>query len=516
MVRLGEDGYYPTYVEEPLTEENAFLKMKPEREDLPSFEEAKGVLPEPFWAGHEAEISCYWRAWELAFRNIREPEPGSGFVTSFIDTAFNDCLFMWDSAFILLFARYGRRAFDFQRTLDNLYAKQHPDGFICREISTHDGRDRFHRFDPGSTGPNVMPWTEWEHYLDTGDRERLARIFAPLVAYHRWMRSYRTWPDGTYWSSGFGCGADNQPRFPERSPQSPWSDRLLYHGHLIWVDACLQQILSADRLLSMAGALGRTGEVTDLAEEQERLARTVNERLWDEGTGFYFDGRPDGTLSDVKIIGAYWALLAGVVPAERLERFVGHLESESEFERPHRVPSISADHPDYHDDGGYWMGGVWPPTNYMVLRGLSRVGREKLAHEIGRNHVEMVTHTFEETGTLWENYAPESATPGKPAKGDFVGWAGLPPVAVLLEYVFGLRSDAPNGRLVWDVRLTEEHGVRRYPFGLEGTLDLSCVARSSQREEPRIEASSSVPVELTVRWAVGEKKLSVGRAKSVE
>jgi hypothetical protein len=36
---------------------------------------------------------------------------------------------MWDSAFILLFARYGSRAFDFQRTLDNFYAKQHPDGY---------------------------------------------------------------------------------------------------------------------------------------------------------------------------------------------------------------------------------------------------------------------------------------------------------------------------------------------------------------------------------------------------
>ncbi len=94
-------------------------------------------------------------------------------MASFIDTAFNDCLFMWDSAFILLFARYGRRAFDFQRTLDNLYASQHPDGFICREIGTFDGKDRFERFDAASTGPNVMPWTEWEHYGDTADSDRL-------------------------------------------------------------------------------------------------------------------------------------------------------------------------------------------------------------------------------------------------------------------------------------------------------------------------------------------------------
>ena len=192
------------------------MRMPPEDVPAPSFDEAWDSLPVPIWEGHAGTIDCYRKVWELAFANVRRPEPGSGFVSNFIDTAFNDCLFMWDSAFILLFARYGRRAFDFQRTLDNLYASQHPDGFICREIGTLDGRDRFERFDATSTGPNVMPWTEWEHYGDTADRGRLARVFPALVSYHRWLRRHRTWRDGTYWTSGLGSGMDNQPRFPER------------------------------------------------------------------------------------------------------------------------------------------------------------------------------------------------------------------------------------------------------------------------------------------------------------
>jgi hypothetical protein len=73
--------------------------------------------------------------------------------------AVNSCLFMWDSCFILKGLRYGSRAFNFQRTLDNLYAKQHPDGFISREIQEWDGQDRFHRFDPASTGPNILAWS---------------------------------------------------------------------------------------------------------------------------------------------------------------------------------------------------------------------------------------------------------------------------------------------------------------------------------------------------------------------
>ena len=37
-----------------------------------------------------------------------------------------------------------------------------------------------------------------------GDKERLAKVFPCLMAYHEWMRENRTWRDGTYWSSGWG------------------------------------------------------------------------------------------------------------------------------------------------------------------------------------------------------------------------------------------------------------------------------------------------------------------------
>ena len=489
-------SHYTLYIENPLVEENTFRAMAREEREPPSYTQAAPLLPRPYWEGHPETVACYDKAWELAFANLRRPTAENGFVADYIDTAFNDHLFMWDSAFILLFARYGRRAFNFQRTLDNLYAKQHPDGFICREIRESDGADCFHRFDPSSTGPNVMPWAEWEYYLNFGDRDRLGRVFPVLLAYHRWLRSYRTWPDGTYWASGWASGMDNQPRLPRGS-------REFHHGHMSWIDACLQQILSANLLLQMGEVLGRAAEIPDLRAEADRLGRFVNDRMWDEETAFYYDRRPDGTLTGVKSVAAYWALLAGIVPAERLDGFVAHLENPREFNRPHRVPALSADHPDYRTDGGYWLGGVWAPTNYMILRGLSRIGRDDLAHRIAENHLARVVEVFRRTGTVWENYAPEEAAPGIPAKADFVGWTGLPPVAVFLEYVLGLRADVPARRLVWDVRLTGEHGVKRYPFGPGGLLDLACRRRETADERPSVEIRANVPVTVEVRWAGG-------------
>jgi hypothetical protein len=492
--------YYDTHITNRLAHENTFRDAIREETVLPTFANSRQLLPQPFWQGHQATLDCYWRVWQIAFQNLCQPTAQNGFIANYIDTAFNGNLFMWDSAFILLFARYGSRAFNFQRTLDNLYCKQHRDGFICREIRESDGMDIFSRFDPASTGPNVMPWTEWEYFLTFGDRERLGRVFPVLAAYHQWLRVYRTWQDGSYWTSGWGSGMDNQPRPPEMPGFDAQQVAWWSNGQMSWVDTCMQQILSARLLVQMADVLGRNADVSDLQRELHDLTALVNNTLWDERTAFYYDRYRDGSHANVKTIGAYWALLAGVVSPERLKPFIEHLSNPSEFNRPHRIPSMAADHPAYRADGGYWLGGVWPPTNYMVLRGLSGIGEDELAHAIALNHIDNVTRIYQDTGTVWENLAPESARPGNPAKGDFVGWGGLPPTAVLFEYVFGLRPDCAHTTLTWDVRLLDEHGVQQYPYGKEGLLNLRCAARPSAQTRPQVSVETNIPLTLRLLW----------------
>lgn len=491
------------YDENPLVKENSFLSAAPNRTAPPAFEDARHLLPAPIWPANEAAVACCWRSWEIGFSHLLAPTAENGFVSPYLDTAFNGHLFMWDSAFAMQFGMYGCRAFHFQGTLDNLYCKQHPDGYICREIDEADGADCFERYDPSSTGPNVLPWAEWSYYVRFGDRERLARVFPVLLAYTQWMHTWRTWLDGTYWSSGLGCGMDNMPRV------EPGYHPGLSHGRMSWIDATLQAVHSIDILGRMAAVLGREENTAALREEGRRLRELVNKTMWDDQTAFYYDRLSDGRLNGVRHIGAYWALLAGIVPAERLGRFVAHLEDPRQFNRPHRVPSLSADHPSYDPEGGYWLGSVWAPTNYMVLKGLRANGFGALAHEIARNHLDNVTRVFQDTGTVWENYAPEAARPGSPAKPDFVGWTGLPAIAVMLEDVFGLQPDVPGQTLVWDVRLLDEHGVQNYPFGAQGVLDLKCAARRSAQEKPRIEAQSSIPVRLKVCWAGGEEVMEI-------
>ena len=136
--------YKNTYVKEVFVAENDFRTMKPETIRPRPFAEARKILPAPIWEGHDREIEMYWHAWRIAVGNIRQPREGSGFVSPYLDIAYNGNIFMWDASFMMMFARFGTRFFPFQRTLDNFYAKQHPDGFICREIKA-DGADCFER-----------------------------------------------------------------------------------------------------------------------------------------------------------------------------------------------------------------------------------------------------------------------------------------------------------------------------------------------------------------------------------
>lgn len=500
MEYLFEPNGELTYARNDAAERNLFLAKQPRTQVLPLFEQSRNQLPEPVWDGHVDTLRCYWKAWEIAFSNLRNPVAGSGFVSPFIDTAFNGFLFLWDSAFITMFGRYGSRAFDFQQTLDNFYASQHRDGFICRELCEQERGGHFARHDPASTGPAVLTWSEWEYYVTTADRQRLSSVFDPLLAYHRWMKLNRTWRDGTYWSSGWGCGMDNQPRL------QPGYDICFSHGHQIWVDTCMQALLDARLLAKMATELGRTEALPELDAEAERLCEQINSLLWSQRDAFYYDLWRDGRQNGVKSVGSYWGLLADAVPPERKDAFVAHLENPAEFNRPNRIPSLSADHPEYDPNGGYWRGGVWAPTNYMVLKGLEHVGETKLAHRIAVNHLRTVTEVFCKTGTLWENYSPERNEQGLPAKSDFVGWTGLVPVSVFFEFVMGIHGNPVQQSILWEIRLTDRHGILRYPFG-DATVDLICEQRKNDGEEPVVHVRSDVPVTLEIKWNGNSKRI---------
>jgi hypothetical protein len=495
----GKLPYKNTYIKNIFVTENEFRSAKPTLVPAPDFITAKAKLPSPYWQGHDWAIDMYWKAWEIGIKHIKNPEEGSGFISSYIDTAYNGNIFMWDSNFITLFARYGSRVFPFQKTLDNFYAKQHIDGFICREIWGKSGEDCFHRFDPTSTGPNLIPWSEMEYFHHFGEWDRVHKIFPVLCGYYQWLKQYRTWQDGSYWSSGWGTGMDNMPRVEKQY------NPIFSNGHMTWLDTCLQQLFIAKILVDFGFYVERWQEIEDIEDEMKTLKKYIKEKLWDPKTSFFYDRYADGHLGTLMGIGAFWALWTDILNKDELTAFVNHLNDPKTFNRLHPVPSIPANHEKYQADGRYWQGGVWAPTNYMVIKGLMRNGFDKQAFDLAMRHHQQVGEVFKKTGTFYEYYAPETADPGFLARPDFIGWTGLVPISILFEVLFGLKADFLVNTLEWKINLLEEHGVERYPIGPDGMLSLKCAARNSAKQRPSLEINSNLELKLLLSWESGSE-----------
>jgi glycogen debranching enzyme len=230
------------------------------------------------------------------------------------------------------------------------------------------------------------------------------------------------------------------------------------------VDTSSQMVLFANHLAQMAELLGKQDDAAVFRREAAEMARAINDKMWNAERKFYFDLTVDGTQTPAKTIAAYWTLLAGVASPQQAQALTAELRNPASFGRRHRVPTTPADQAGFDPAGGYWRGAVWSPTNTMVIRGLERYGQQALADELASEHLRTVAEVFQATGTVWENYAPDSASPGKPAKPDFVGWTGIVPILYFLEYAIGLKPDAPNNRLTWALTAANRCGCERFRF----------------------------------------------------
>jgi hypothetical protein len=151
-----------------------------------------------------------------------------------------------------------------------------------------------------------------------------------------------------------------------------------------------------------------------------------------------------------------------------------------------------------------------------VIKGLERYGYEDLAAEATERYLRAMLAVFEETGTVHENYAPESFRAGAPSKADFVGWSGCGPIQLLFENVMGLRPDGASNTLTWRLRRLDRHGVEGLKVG-ENLVSLLCVERHDTEEAARLRVECSRPLRLIVKHPAGERvfDLEAGRHQLV-
>jgi hypothetical protein len=461
-----------------------FPKKKYVAEVLPDWSESRNLLPVPILEDDPGWVDLYWKCWELAFDHLRQPEPGTPFVSNYVDEAFNDNIFQWDTIFMVMFWRYAHHVFPVIQSFDNFYCRQHADGFICREIwekGSRAGNDHHPKDSPQAINPPLFSWAEVEYYRLSGDKHRLEMILPVLEKYVEWLEVNRVKPEakhGLYWQTGLGSGMDNTPQTGSA-----------------WVEMSAQMVIQYNDLAFIAEEIGQPEKAGKFRRRAEEISIKINQLMWDEQSGFYWNLDDNNLWQKCKTIGFSWTLLAGIPSAQQAGKLVAHLMDTTMFFRLIPFASLAAESPEYNQHGGYWLGSSWEPTTYQAIKGLERYGFEAYAAQASEKYLAAIYAVYQRTGTVWENYAPDFLEPGDNSRPDFVGWSACGPVALLIENILGLHADAIHNQVVWHLRRTDRHGIDNLVIG-QTTLTLICEKRASPGDPANLIIKTNQPFTL--------------------
>jgi hypothetical protein len=468
---------------------------------VPTFAASKDQLPSPILDDRPDLIALYWEAWKIGFSHFRSPQPGSSLVSNYMDAAFSSHIFQWDTIFMIPFASYAHHIFPVIGSLDNFYAHQHSDGKIAREIVAATGEDYVYQSDDDTVNPPLFAWVEVVNAHLTGDTSRYNRVYLALTKYADYLETARHSTNTVhklYWNTGLGSGMDNTPRQGSG-----------------WVDMSTQMVLMYDSLSEIAETLGKSADAQKFKAQARDISQRIQKYMWDDHDGLYYDVDDNGRFIKHKTIACFWPMLAKISDAKQAAHMMKNLEDPHTFWRKDPWPSLAANEPEYDSDGHYWVGGVWAPTNAMVVGGLSNYpdvsGTRELADFGAKNYVEIINQVYNNTHTIWEFYSPDKAEQGKlwwfiDGRKDFVGWSGIGPIQFLIENILGFHIDALQNKVTWRIQNLAHHGITGLHVG-SSVISLEAAARSSANDPLTISADTEIPsgastqsVDLEVTW----------------
>lgn len=477
-------------------------------------------IPKVHFENHPEWEELYEAAWSFHKGNIRKattalnPED-----VYYVDEAFDNSIFQWDTLFMMMFDKYGINQFPTLSSMDNFYYHQfdtngNDDGYICRRIGEANANLYYTNYlTVDAINPPLFAWAEWEQYLVHGNVSRFTKdikgkpIVDRLTSYFQFIKRTRTHTsgplEGLYISNGQGNGLDNTPN----QAWNGWGQAAN--------DMSIQQVQAADYIAIIAKEIAEKDtslnqtekeKYTNLAQmyekERDDLTALIQEKLWSEEKSFFFNAlATTGELTNIATPTGLWSLAAGVATEEQAEKMIETyvLNSEKMF-RPNGLSTVTYDYSTFKPTGGYWNGAMWSPTSYQMIKGLQKYGYNKLAFEEAVRHINALSDVYQDGATdrngeflhtLWENYSSEYIKPGstensdsEPSRTNFVGWTGALAIGSMIEDILGVTLDAPDNVINWTINLAEGHGISNLYMNNQDTgvnrVSLSAGSRVSQ------------------------------------
>ena len=317
----------------------------------------------------------------------------------------------WDAAFHTL--AFVRRDAQLARDQFRIMMKYQGEDGMFPDVVRQNARQGVFR---GCTKPPVWAWAIWTMERTAPDAVFLREAYDALVREESFWRMKRL--DTAIGLFHYDGNAENEKqRVQYAGWESGWDNSPRWDGNpsaIIPVDLNCYFVLRYSALRDIAAKLNLPLDAARWDADAKALAARIEEKLWDEESGCYYDwdvGK--GDFSRVLTPASFMPLFIGTATDAR----AAALARQSRRMQP-GWPTVAYSDPKF-DPVGYWRGRTWLNVAYFALKGLKFYGYDEIADDGRRTLLGWVESGRE---TIYENYNP---TTGEPVGCPKFGWSAV-------------------------------------------------------------------------------------------
>lgn len=266
-----------------------------------------------------------------------------------------------------------------------------------------------------NTKPPLAAWAVWKIFEEINDTSFLIEMYPKLVSYHNWWYEYRDHDgnglceyggtDSALVTAMWESGMDDAVRFDNakmlKNKENAWS--------INQESVDLNSYLYAEKkyLFNIAKLLNEDYDADKFLNDASVLKKRINEMMFDEKNGFYYDINvidksfvvTQGTEGWIPL----WAKVAEDGQAEQVKQVMC---DSAKFNTYLPFPTVSADDPKYMS--GYWRGPVWLDQAYFAIEGMKNYGYKDEANKFVKHLFDRLDGLKDSDLPIRENYDPRN------------------------------------------------------------------------------------------------------------
>lgn len=280
-----------------------------------------------------------------------------------------------------------------------------------------------------NTKPPLSAWAVWKVYQQDKDLNFLKELYPKIIKQHSWWYANRDHDkdgiceygstDGSVKAAKWESGMDNAVRFD--NSQILENSKTAFSLNQESVD--LNAYLYAEKkyLIKISKSLKQKEESAVFKTEAEILKIKIQSQFFDTKTGWFYDTSLDGKTF-IKAMGCegwipLWAEAATPKQAEAVKK---NMMNPKLFNTKMPFQTLSANHPKFKPDGGYWRGPTWLDQAYFGIKGLFNYGYFQEAKEATYKLIHNAEGVLSKGNSIRENYDPIT---GKGLESENFSWS---------------------------------------------------------------------------------------------